>query len=96
MAFWDKITLKTQEEEGQRMDSNHMIGKYRIIIVRELPFADQGLNGKIPKVWLKARCLLWKVNFHLNLVIFLFIHVFHLSLELHLSGLRFMLSNLNN
>ncbi|GKV24345.1 hypothetical protein SLEP1_g33971 [Rubroshorea leprosula] len=50
VAFWDEITLKTQEAEGQRMDSNHMIGKWRIIVVKELPFADQRLNGKIPKM----------------------------------------------
>jgi hypothetical protein len=27
-----------------------MIGRWRIIVVKSLPFVDQRLNGKIPKV----------------------------------------------
>lgn len=50
MAFWDEITLATQVAEGNKVDESHFIGKWRIIIVRDLPFRDQRLNGKIPKV----------------------------------------------
>nr|DAD40614.1 TPA_asm: hypothetical protein HUJ06_014937 [Nelumbo nucifera] len=50
VAFWDEITLAAQEAEGKRIDENHMIGKWRIVVVRDLPFTDQRLNGKIPKM----------------------------------------------
>lgn len=51
VAFWDDITLVTQKEQGHKVGENHFIGKWRIIIVKDLPFTDQRLNGKIPKVW---------------------------------------------
>lgn len=50
VAFWDQVTLATQEAEGNKVGANHFIGKWRIIIVRDLPFRDQRLNGKIPKM----------------------------------------------
>ncbi|KAG8389977.1 hypothetical protein BUALT_Bualt01G0035500 [Buddleja alternifolia] len=50
VAFWDEITRATQEAEGNKVDENHFIGKWRIIMVRDLPFKDQRLNGKIPKM----------------------------------------------
>lgn len=50
MAFWDEITLATQEAQGNKIDERHFIGKWRVIIVRDLPFRDQRLNGKVPKV----------------------------------------------
>lgn len=50
MAFWDEITLSTQEAEGKLTGDNEMIGRWRIIVVKNLPFVDQRLNGKIPKV----------------------------------------------
>ncbi|MQL99593.1 hypothetical protein Taro_032321 [Colocasia esculenta] len=50
VAFWDEITLSAQEAEGKKVDDNHMIGKWRIVVVRDLPFSDQRLNGKIPKM----------------------------------------------
>ncbi|KAH6756552.1 DNA-directed RNA polymerase subunit beta [Perilla frutescens var. hirtella] len=50
VAFWDEITLATQEAEGNKVDGSLFIGKWRIIIVRDLPFRDQRLNGKIPKM----------------------------------------------
>lgn len=50
VAFWDDVTLTTQEAGGKRIGEDHMIGKWRIVIVRELPFTDQRLNGKIPKM----------------------------------------------
>ncbi|KAL6527414.1 hypothetical protein OROGR_016504 [Orobanche gracilis] len=50
VAFWDEITLATQEAEGNKFDDSHFIGNWRIIIVRDLPFRDQRLNGKIPKM----------------------------------------------
>lgn len=50
VAFWDEITLATQEAQGQKVGADHYIGNWRIIIVKNLPFADQRLNGKIPKM----------------------------------------------
>ncbi|KAJ0963375.1 hypothetical protein J5N97_028497 [Dioscorea zingiberensis] len=50
VAFWDEITLAAQEAEGKMILDDHMIGKWRIVIVKNLPFSDQRLNGKIPKM----------------------------------------------
>ncbi|KMZ64596.1 hypothetical protein ZOSMA_35G00530 [Zostera marina] len=50
VAFWDEITHLAQEAGDRRIDENHMIGKWRIVIVKDLPFVDQRLNGKIPKM----------------------------------------------
>lgn len=50
MAFWDNITLATQQAEGRTVGDDNYIGKWRIILVNDLPFSDQRLNGKIPKV----------------------------------------------
>ncbi|XP_072989316.1 probable hexosyltransferase MUCI70 [Typha latifolia] len=50
VAFWDEITRLAQEAEGKILDNNHMIGHWRIVVVRDLPFSDQRLNGKIPKL----------------------------------------------
>lgn len=50
VAFWDEITLATQEAQGQKIDADRYIGKWRVIIVKNLPFSDQRLNGKIPKM----------------------------------------------
>ncbi|XP_050203658.1 probable hexosyltransferase MUCI70 [Mercurialis annua] len=50
VAFWDEITLAAQDLKGHRAGEDRFIGKWRIVIVRDLPFADQRLNGKIPKM----------------------------------------------
>ncbi|KAF2324489.1 hypothetical protein GH714_014784 [Hevea brasiliensis] len=50
VAFWDEITLAAQELKGRRIGEDHFIGKWRIVVVRDLPFIDQRLNGKIPKM----------------------------------------------
>ncbi|KAJ6812020.1 uncharacterized protein M6B38_152255 [Iris pallida] len=50
VAFWDEITQSSQEAEGIKIDHNHMVGKWRIVVVKDLPFSDQRLNGKIPKM----------------------------------------------
>lgn len=50
VAFWDKITLEAQALKGRVLDSNKKIGHWRIVMVENLPFTDQRLNGKIPKV----------------------------------------------
>lgn len=50
VAFWDEITLRAQESEGHIVDEGHMIGRWRIVIVKDLPFVDQRLNGKVPKM----------------------------------------------
>lgn len=50
VAFWDEVTRAAQEEEGNKIGENLMIGLWRIILVRDLPFSDQRLNGKIPKL----------------------------------------------
>ncbi|KAL8230871.1 hypothetical protein R6Q57_000649 [Mikania cordata] len=50
VAFWDEITLATQEEHGHIINDDRFIGKWRVVIVKNLPFRDQRLNGKIPKM----------------------------------------------
>nr|DAD20873.1 TPA_asm: hypothetical protein HUJ06_022336 [Nelumbo nucifera] len=50
VAFWDEITRAAQEAAGRRISENNMIGKWRIVVVRDLPFTDQRLNSKIPKM----------------------------------------------
>ncbi|XP_021718703.1 uncharacterized protein LOC110686399 [Chenopodium quinoa] len=50
VAFWDEITLATQKAQGRKIGDDHYIGKWRIVIVKNLPFPDQRLNGKIPKM----------------------------------------------
>ncbi|GMH16688.1 hypothetical protein Nepgr_018529 [Nepenthes gracilis] len=50
VAFWDEITVTVQESRGQKIAEDHHIGNWRIVVVRDLPFADQRLNGKIPKM----------------------------------------------
>ncbi|XVF36178.1 hypothetical protein REPUB_Repub19eG0035600 [Reevesia pubescens] len=50
VAFWDEITLAAQESQGNKIGKDGFIGKWRIVIVQNLPFVDQRLNGKIPKM----------------------------------------------
>ncbi|KAG9447220.1 hypothetical protein H6P81_013348 [Aristolochia fimbriata] len=50
VAFWDEITKSAQEAQGTIIGGGGMIGKWRIIVVKDLPFTDQRLNGKIPKL----------------------------------------------
>ncbi|TVU44817.1 hypothetical protein EJB05_04277 [Eragrostis curvula] len=50
VAFWDEVTRAAQEEEGNKIGKDLMIGLWRIILVSNLPFSDQRLNGKIPKL----------------------------------------------
>lgn len=50
VAFWDNITLEAQALKGRVLDNNRKIGHWRIVVVENLPFTDQRLNGKIPKM----------------------------------------------
>ncbi|KAI3922020.1 hypothetical protein MKX01_005709 [Papaver californicum] len=50
VAFWDELTVATQEAGGKKIGEDNMIGKWRIVVVKDLPFTDQRLNGKIPKM----------------------------------------------
>jgi hypothetical protein len=50
VAFWDTITLEAQAEQGRKVGIDKKIGHWRIVVVGNLPFTDQRLNGKIPKV----------------------------------------------
>ncbi|CAN1273635.1 Probable hexosyltransferase MUCI70 [Linum perenne] len=50
VAFWDDITLAAQETAGNTIGKDKFIGKWRIVLVEDLPFVDQRLNGKIPKM----------------------------------------------
>nr|WDD38930.1 putative hexosyltransferase [Fagopyrum tataricum] len=64
VAFWDEITRSTQEVQEQKVDEDGFIGKWRIVIVKDLPFTDQRLNGKIPKMlahrlFPKSRFSIW-------------------------------------
>ncbi|KAJ8541044.1 hypothetical protein K7X08_001860 [Anisodus acutangulus] len=70
VAFWDEITLASQEADGHKVGDDRYIGKWRIILVKNLPFTDQRLNGKIPKTQSQLRrdplgvleALLWRSN----------------------------------
>ncbi|KAJ0680838.1 hypothetical protein HanPI659440_Chr16g0628851 [Helianthus annuus] len=64
VAFWDEITLATQEQHGHIINKDRFIGKWRVVVVRNLPFKDQRLNGKIPKmlahrIFPNARYSIW-------------------------------------
>ncbi|KAJ8466828.1 hypothetical protein OPV22_029380 [Ensete ventricosum] len=50
VAFWDEITRATQEKEGKVIGEDHMIDNWHVVVVKDLPFSDQRLNGKIPKM----------------------------------------------
>ncbi|KAJ7966693.1 Protein of unknown function (DUF616) [Quillaja saponaria] len=50
VAFWDEVTLSAQELVGSRIGDDGFIGKWRVVVVKDLPFADQRLNGKVPKM----------------------------------------------
>ncbi|KAL5558113.1 hypothetical protein UlMin_034324 [Ulmus minor] len=50
VAFWDEITVAAQELAGHKIGEDGFIGKWRIVVVKDLPFSDQRLNGKIPKM----------------------------------------------
>ncbi|XP_061997346.1 probable hexosyltransferase MUCI70 [Rosa rugosa] len=50
VAFWDEVTVSTQESAEHRIGEDGFIGRWRIVVVSDLPFADQRLNGKIPKM----------------------------------------------
>lgn len=50
VAFWDEVTRAAQESEGHNIGDDGFIGKWRIVVVKDLPFTDQRLNGKIPKM----------------------------------------------
>ncbi|CAN1163797.1 Probable hexosyltransferase MUCI70 [Linum perenne] len=50
VAFWDDVTLAAQETAGHTIGEDNLIGKWRIVLVEDLPFVDQRLNGKIPKM----------------------------------------------
>ncbi|XP_047322971.1 probable hexosyltransferase MUCI70 [Impatiens glandulifera] len=64
VAFWDDITVAAQEASGHQIGEDLFIGKWRIILVWDLPFRDQRLNGKIPKMLVhrlfpRARYSIW-------------------------------------
>ena len=51
MAFWDESTEQLQAENGVHIDpQTRRVGIWRVVLVADLPFMDQRLNGKIPKV----------------------------------------------
>lgn len=75
VAFWDEITLSSQEKGGKAIGDGHMIGKWRIVVVKDLPFSDQRLNGKIPKVILSCKFGLYpclSLNFVVIISLFTF------------------------
>lgn len=47
--FMDEITLKTLLSEGQKME-NGVIGLWKIVVVKNLPYTDMRRVGKIPKL----------------------------------------------
>lgn len=51
IAFWDQVTVDTQAAAGFVLDKEtRKIGRWRVVVVSNLPFSDQRRNGKIPKM----------------------------------------------
>lgn len=50
VAMWDEVTQQSQEKAGKLLGPDRTIGLWRVVLVYNLPFADQRRNGKIPKV----------------------------------------------
>ncbi|KAG9451269.1 hypothetical protein H6P81_011234 [Aristolochia fimbriata] len=49
VMFVDEGTLETLSSEGHVLDDKGYIGLWRIVVVRNLPYADMRKTGKIPK-----------------------------------------------
>ncbi|URE48183.1 hypothetical protein MUK42_14508 [Musa troglodytarum] len=49
MMFLDELTLKKLSSEGHVPDDMGNIGLWRIIVVKNLPYADMRKTGKVPK-----------------------------------------------
>ncbi|KAG1369963.1 hypothetical protein COCNU_15G003290 [Cocos nucifera] len=49
VMFVDESTLQTLLSEGENMDNMGFIGLWKIIVVKNLPYADMRRVGKIPK-----------------------------------------------
>ncbi|KAK9988255.1 hypothetical protein SO802_028494 [Lithocarpus litseifolius] len=47
VAFWDDITLECSGISGKEIGQDGFIGKWRVVVVKELPFTDQRLNELI-------------------------------------------------
>jgi len=50
VALWDEVTQQSQEKAGKLLGPDRTIGLWRIVLVYNLPFADQRRNGKVPKM----------------------------------------------
>jgi hypothetical protein len=50
VAMCDEVTQQSQEKAGKLLGPDRTIGLWRIVLVYNLPFADQRRNGKIPKM----------------------------------------------
>lgn len=50
VMFIDEITLQMLSLEGQTPDRMGFIGLWRIVVVKNLPYADMRRVGKIPKL----------------------------------------------
>lgn len=64
MMFLDEQTLGKLSSEGQVPDDNGYIGLWKIILVKNLPYADMRKSGKVPKflshrLFLSARYSIW-------------------------------------
>ncbi|XP_023636687.1 uncharacterized protein LOC17883432 [Capsella rubella] len=50
VVFVDEITMQTLSAEGQVPDESGFIGLWKLVVVRNLPYADMRRVGKIPKL----------------------------------------------
>ncbi|KAJ8760494.1 hypothetical protein K2173_015161 [Erythroxylum novogranatense] len=50
VMFMDEVTLQTLSSEGQMPDRGGFIGLWKIVVVKNLPYADMRRVGKIPKL----------------------------------------------
>ncbi|KAG7557212.1 hypothetical protein ISN44_As11g032000 [Arabidopsis suecica] len=50
VVFVDEITMQTLSAEGQAPDGAGFVGLWKLVVVRNLPYADMRRVGKIPKL----------------------------------------------
>lgn len=50
VMFMDEITLQTLSSEGLMLDRMGFVGLWKVVVVKNLPFADMRRVGKIPKL----------------------------------------------
>ena len=50
VMFVDQKSLDVIREEGQRPDGKGILGLWKIVLIKNLPYEDGRRNGKVPKL----------------------------------------------